>query len=176
MTDILKEIFEKFKGVFVWWVVVMPWEECLIIRMGKTIRHKNKGVHFKIPYLDRVFIKCVRTQVVQSAPQTITNEKGENVTICIAVDYIIFDLERLYNEALEPEQMLVSRLNGIVYDRLSGGLSLNSKSLLPALNEDLFGLVVTDVNMVSNAKTRTYRLIQDSHFVQDGEKLDTFQQ
>tara|TARA_R110002020_G_scaffold454559_1_gene670377 strand:+ start:301 stop:831 length:531 start_codon:yes stop_codon:yes gene_type:complete len=176
MTDILKEIFEKFKGVFIWWVVIMPWEEALIIRNGKRIRHKEKGVHFKIPYLDRVFIKCVRVQVVQSAPQTITTNEGKNKTICVAIDYFIDDLNKLYNEALEPEQMLVSTLNGIVSDQIKNSGKLSTDDVLIKMNENNFGLKVTKVNTITNVDTRTYRLIQDSHFIQDGEKLNVFDQ
>jgi hypothetical protein len=173
MTDILKEIFEKFKGAFIWWVVVMPWEECLIIRAGKGTRHKTKGIHFKIPYLDRVFLKCVRTRVVQSAPQTITNPNGDNITICVAADYFISDLRKLYTEAQEPEQMIVSRLNGIISNQISEGEFLEQLSI-DQLNSETFGLTVTRLNVITNAKTRAYRLIQDSHFIQDGESLDYY--
>lgn len=175
MTEILREIFEKFKGVFIWWVVIMPWEECLIVRNGKKIRRKQKGIHFKIPYIDRVFIKCTRTQVIQSAPQTITNIDGDNVTICVSVDYFISDLERLYNEALEPEQMLMGKLNNLVCLSIDQGRLVNN-DLLDELNKDLFGLTATSINTITNSKTRTYRLIQDSHFIQDGDKLNVFDQ
>ena len=172
--DVIRELFDKFKEFFIWWTVVMPWEEALIIRWGSKVRHKKKGVHFKIPYADRVVNKCTRTQVVQSAPQTVTDERGDNIVICVAIDYHIEDLEELYNEALEPEQMLVSRANGYIVDAIKGGVDPCSL-LLKCINENMFGLRVTDVNIITHAKCRTFRLIQDSHFVQDGEKLDTFE-
>jgi len=171
MTEVIREIFEKFKGAFIWWVVVMPREECLIIRAGKNTRHKTKGIHFKIPYLDRVFLKCVRTRVVQSAPQTITNKSGENITICVAADYFISDLKKLYAESQEPEQMIVSRSNGIVSRQISEN-EFFEQTAIDELNINTFGLTVTNLHVITNATTRAYRLIQDSHYLQFGDKLN----
>jgi len=170
--EVIKEIFDKFKGVFIWWLVVMPWEEALIIRNGKRIRYKRKGVHFKIPYIDRCFVQCVRTRTVQSAPQTITNEDGENVTICVSVNYAIKDLNRLYNNALEPEQMIINALNGEIYNSVLYSRPIN-RALLN--NECMrFGVNIESLNIITKARTRTYRLIQDDHYVQNAEKLDEF--
>jgi len=170
--EVIKEIFDKFKGVFIWWLVVMPWEEALIIRNGKRIRYKKKGVHFKIPYIDRCFVQCVRTRTVQSAPQTITNNDGENVTICVSVNYAIEDLNKLYANALEPEQMIVNALNGEVYKAAIDSISIDRDLLDAGCRR--FGVKIESLNIITEAKTRTYRLIQDNHYVQDSERLNEF--
>ncbi len=50
----IKEIIQLFGEAFNWLYILQPWEQGVRVRAGKHIKKVNGGLHFKLPYLDKI--------------------------------------------------------------------------------------------------------------------------
>ena len=55
----LEYVFNAFKI----WVIVQPWETGLRVRAGKKVKNLSKGMYFRLPYFDSVYIQESRLRV-----------------------------------------------------------------------------------------------------------------
>ena len=93
---ILQTIFNNFRRLFVWWVIVTPWEQVVRVRLGKYLRVMGEGIHLKIPYIDEIYRQTTRRRVSVTRPQIISTRDGKHLTVSGQVLYAIHNLEALY--------------------------------------------------------------------------------
>ena len=60
LSTIVRSLWRPFQ----WWVVVAQWELGLRIRLGKKTKALNPGIHFRIPFLDRIYIQSARLRTI----------------------------------------------------------------------------------------------------------------
>ena len=70
--EIVNQIFVFIGKLFEWWFTVMPWEQAIFIRAGKGERVLGKGLYFKIPFIDRVYIQQTRLRIIDLPVQTVS--------------------------------------------------------------------------------------------------------
>ena len=70
----IKDFFEYIFQSIKIWVIVQPWEKGIIVRNGKHTRLISKGIYFRIPYFDSVFIQESRLRVCSLPVQTLTSK------------------------------------------------------------------------------------------------------
>lgn len=63
------QLIEFIQRMFVWWVIVQPWEKGIHVRMGKRVKVLNEGIHLRIPFIDQVNIQTTRLRVMQGGSQ-----------------------------------------------------------------------------------------------------------
>lgn len=43
-----------------WWFVVLPWEQAVRVRAGSRVRLYGAGLHFRVPFIDYVWLQNTR--------------------------------------------------------------------------------------------------------------------
>lgn len=174
----VKEFLEYILNIIKIWVIIQPWESGLIVRNGKTIKKRNGGIYFKLPYFDSVYIQETRLRIVSLATQTITSADGKTVTLSGAIGYSINDIQKLYETLFHPETTIqniamanVSEfINSRKYNEISTKkIEDNALTELKLLN---YGIDFSYFKLTNFAKVKTYRLIQDRNWISEGLKMD----
>lgn len=105
----LTTLFRAFAKPFQWWVVVGPWERGLRIRLGKVAAVLAPGIHFRIPFLDRIHVQSVRLRTLYLSGLTVTTRDGHALTVAMAIDFSIGDLLLMFNSLSAPDRTLQYR-------------------------------------------------------------------
>ena len=162
----LTQALENFTQVFRWWVVIAPWESGLRIRLGKTIKDLSPGIHFRIPFLDRVYVQSTRLRTVTTTGQTVMTKDRKPVTISFAVQLSIQDVRTLYMTIAHPEHTIITLCEGHIARIISSlrseeltieGIESEATKLIPST----YGLADVRVIVTALAFARTIRLIQN---------------
>ena len=165
--SIFREIAAVLGNLFRWWFVVAPWEQAIRVRLGKHTKLLGAGVHFRIPYLDKVYVHTTRKRLVHTSAQTLTTKDGKHVTIAGSLGYSIADLLKMYDTLHQPKDTIVQELMGeissfiVTHDLDACAPSVIEQQvndrrggLLAAYGIKSHGFIVTDFAVV-----RTYRLL-----------------
>ena len=172
-------LIRQFFGIFVWWVMVAPWEQCIRVRAGKWVTQLGPGPHWKIPILDKAYVQSVRRRQVALPIQTLTTRDGKTVTLSAALGYRIVDLLLIYQTLHHPEGTLETMAMGEIarYVQSVDSADLTPDNILaevaPRLRLEAYGLGDTEILLTTFAIIRAHRIVMDSMYMQRGEALDT---
>lgn len=171
-----KEIFNQVSNLFKWWVIVLPWERGVRVRIGKNVKEIGPGIHFRIPYFDSVYVQPIRLTFINFSPQTLTLKNGDVLTIQMIVGYSIKNISELYNSVSEVQSVVSGKVMGRVAqfitekeDCTPDKIAADAKKVLSELG---WGLNISDVEVITFAKTRTFRLIQEPGWLASGQHLE----
>lgn len=168
--DFLEYIFNAIR-IF---VIVQPWQTGIRVRSGKKIKKLNKGMYFKLPYFDSVFIQESRLRISEVAMQTLTSKDMKTLTVNSSLGYSINDVEKLYNTLYHPETTLQNIIMGLianyVYKNNIEDITPDSisEAILSELDVAQYGLNLEFMKITNFAIVRTYRIIQDSSWNFEG--------
>ena len=169
--EYIGRLLDLIRKIFVWWVVIVPWQQGVRVRGGKRVRILSAGIHFRIPLYDQIFVQDVRLRVLQSPPQTVSSKDGKTLTVIVAVGYSIFDIMKVYDSLLQPESTLCHMVQAEIADYVH---RCNLEDCAPAQIEEYilgrlqkkdYGISFEYMKITGFAVVRTYRLIQDSHWL-----------
>lgn len=175
----ISTVLQSFTKMFQWWVLLAPWEQGLRIRAGKMVKDLGPGIHFRIPFWDRIYVQSIRLRAVRDTNLTVTTKDGKNVVASIVVEFAIRNLRKLYDATSNPEIVIHSRAASAFVDYVSGvneaDIKLSDVELfvtdrLRELRQ--FGLAQIRMKLNSFAIVRTYRLITNDY--RDGAGLWDF--
>lgn len=93
---VVREIIELIRTIFIWWVIVVPWEAGVRVRFGRWVRVLGPGPHLRLPFVDRVFVQSTRLRYTDLPVQTITTLDGSTVTVSGTVGFLVSDIRILY--------------------------------------------------------------------------------
>lgn len=164
---------------FVWWCVVAAWEQGLRVRLGKTTTFLHPGLHFRIPFLDRIYVQSTRTRVTMVSDQSVSTFDGSVVTLGISIQYRIQDIVRLFEWASHPEGVLLSNAmaaaSRFVSQRSSREATHDAlQRALDDLRQDHgTGLELIRVVVTQFCVARTYRLISGHGWIGERSNLDS---
>lgn len=173
-----KQVWDQISQLLRWWVIVLPWEQGVKIWLGKKHTILLPGIYFRIPYLHSVYIQPIRACYFSIAPQTLTTLDGKTLTIGMIIGYSISDIYKAYNSVAEVK----SAVAGFVAGRISAFVS--SENLAQCNLETIeawvqtqfkttgWGITIEDVKITTFALVRTYRMINDGHWMDTDHKLD----
>jgi regulator of protease activity HflC (stomatin/prohibitin superfamily) len=165
----LSQFFAIFSKPFQWWVTIAPWESGLRVRLGKTAIVLGPGPHFRIPFLDRIYVQGVRLRMLSDSGQTIATRDGKVLTVAVAIQYAIADIKKLYMSANSPEMTLLSLVQGQIAELVSRSDSseLSPSKLGERVSEVMpsveWGLSQVKVWVTGYAYVRTYRLLMNEY-------------
>lgn len=170
----VQQFFEYlFKSLKIW-VIVQPWEAGIRVRNGKAIKRLYKGIYFKIPYFDSVYVQEVRLRVREMPMQTLTSKDQQTITLNSSMGYSIENIEKLYQTLYRPEMTLQNIAMSAIAEVLSTteakqiSPELLEKSVIDKLKADDYGLNYEYFKITNFAIVQTYRLIQDQSWVSEG--------
>lgn len=175
----VQQFFEYLFQSLKIWVIVQPWESGLIVRNGNKIRKVEKGIYFKIPYFDSVYVQETRLRVVSLPVQTLTSKDQKTITMNGAIGYIISDIEKLYKTLYHPETTIsnitMSEVSDFIFTKAIDDITPGSieEKVLEKLNADDFGITFEYFRITNFAIVRTFRLIQDQSWNHEGLPMDS---
>ena len=161
------ELLRSFWRLFVWWVVIQPWEMGIRIRLGKRRTRLAPGLSFRIPYVDAVYRQSVRLRFTTLPPQTVTTQDGKTLTLAGVLGYSIENVDLLYDTLHQAEDGLRSLAQGAVAAYVHGH---DLAECRPATIEERaadglvlsrYGLSFYSLALTTYAQVRTYRIIND---------------
>lgn len=165
----ISQLLDLLSRPFIWWVIIAPWEGGIRSRLGKRVTVLQPGIHWRFPFIDRVYIQSVRLRMLSDSGQTMTTKNGKVVTISIALQYSIVDIGKVYASIANPEATLIFQSQGLIAQLVS---TTDSDTLTPQMIEEkvtaLFpanewGLGQIKVWVTSFAYVRTLRLLSDTY-------------
>ncbi len=169
MTTWLTAVFQAMSQPLKWWVVVAPWEQGIRVRLGKEALKLDSGPHFRIPFLDRVYVQSVRLRIVSSGTRTLSTPDNKIVTVNLGIKFAIRDIKQLYSTIADPEKTLLNHVSSLAAEYV---FKTNSKDLSPKdlqdyidthMVDDNWGLCDVSAHIIDFALTRTYRLIGNDY-------------
>lgn len=174
----VKDFLEYILNAIKFWVIVQPWEKGLRVRNGKYVKKMDGGMYFRIPYIDSVYIQSVRLRVVSLPIQTLTSKDLNAITLNSAIGYSIVDIEKIYATLYHPEltlaNMAMSEVSDYVYKNDLKDLHPQEieNAVINKLSAGDYGIKVEYFRMTNFAVVKTFRLIQDQSWTNEGITLD----
>ncbi len=162
--NFLSSIFGFFKS-FQCWVTVAPWESGLRVRYGTTAALLCPGLHWRIPFLDRIFIQPVRLRTIETPTITFTTKDGKTLSLRLAVKYQIADIKMLHMAVANPENTLLATVQGLISTCVSTTTSdqITPETLTAVIQQanigSDWGLREVSVLVMTFAFCRTLRLL-----------------
>lgn len=172
--EFLSYIAKFFQQLFEWWFTVMPWEQAILVRRGKHVKNLGAGFYFKIPFLDTVYMQTVRTRMVDIPMQTMSTKDGQTITIKSFMSYAIEDINKLYQTLYHPEMTLASLAMGKIGEviRDNDVKEITPGKIEEAVNGQIksedYGLKDVIVKITTFAIVRSYRIMQEGSYLQEG--------
>jgi hypothetical protein len=166
----VQQFFEYIFNAVKVFVIIQPWQTGLRVRNGRKIKKLNKGIYFRIPYFDSVFIQETRLRVGEVPIQTLTSKDLQTLTISSSFGYSVEDIETLYNTLYHPEETLqniaMSEVANFVFTNNIKDITPDNieKSVLDKFKEMGYGLNFEYFKIANFAVVKTFRLIQDQSY------------
>lgn len=163
----INDLFSYLSKIFQWWIIVLPWERGIRVRLGKRVKVLTEGTYLRFPIIDQVFVQTTRTRFLSMPIQTLTTKDGKTITINASVGYNIEDILKLYNSIYSPETTILSIAMGAISeyvashdfaDCLPDMIEQNTSKMLSG---NQYGLGDVTFKITGYAVVRTFRFIQD---------------
>ena len=99
MFDRLIELLVEFIELFKFWHVLDPYEEALVLRLGKLVRHCRPGFNWILPLgIERVYDEHIVPTTHSLGNESCTSRDGKSVAFHAIVTYRVRDIEKLLLE------------------------------------------------------------------------------
>ncbi len=160
-----QELLHQIARLFIWIIVVAPWEQALRVRLGKHVRLFHAGWYIVIPFVDRVYRQSIRRRLTIMASQTLTTADRKPLVVSAQVGYTIADLRKLYDTLHDAEGTICAT----VAAQIAGYVSSHplSECCAESIEQHVrgkltlaqYGLGDQEFYVTNFAATRTYRFI-----------------
>ena len=168
MTAII-DLLKSFWRLFIWWVVVMPWELAIRVRLGKRRQRLEPGLRFRVPYVDVIYKQSVRLRYATTMPQTLSTRDGFPLTISGQLGYAIVDIDKLYDTVQQGENAIRAMAQGAIaryvfeHELSECAPARIEKGVAGMLTLSDYGLEYHALQLTTFCRVKTYRLIMDNH-------------
>lgn len=150
--------------------IVKEYEEAIVLRWGKFLKHVGKGYHWKIPHVDEVFIQHTVLTTINLPSQSLVTKDGINVVVKAVVKYRISDVKAFQLEVYDSVDAISDVAQGIVKDiimtstweqcrdlEIDNTITKKVRSELKKLGVQIEKVTLTDIGPM-----KTLRLINES--------------
>lgn len=162
-------LLRGFSKPFKWWLVVATWERGLRVRFGKNPKVLEPGLHFRIPYVDRVYVQSVRLRTLTDANINATTMDGRNIVVSVGIEFEIRDIAALYDSLSSPDQTIAARIAESIVRNVahtaSDKLAMGQLAEFATSSIDVkpWGLESFRVSIISFTRCRAYRLLMNDY-------------
>lgn len=175
----LQQIFDAVRNLFKWWFIVLPWEQSIRVRIGRHVRVFGAGIHFQIPFIDKLYVQNTRMRITPLSPQTLTTLDGRTITCAGSLRFRLFDVLRLYQTLHQAEETIRQHAEGLLADYVirhnlaDCAPSMVADHVTAKLDLSQYGLNDSRLFLTDFAVVKTYRLIGGNleRYARDG--IDT---
>lgn len=169
MLDRLIDLLVSFLGLFRFWIVVEPYEQIVVTRLGPVHRVlETSGFYWKMPFnIDREVGDIVVPCTHDMATQCFTLRDGTTVAVGPVITYKTNDVEKLLMEADNAEAAVRDAARGTIRETLQPMTweELLSSDLTEILTKAVrrtawrWGVEVLQVSLADVCKVRVVRVI-----------------
>lgn len=112
---IIEKLFE-YIGYARFWTIVDAFEQGIILRLGKYHRTLEPGLHWIIPFMERVIVDNVVPSTFHVGPISVTTKDGKTVTLAGVVTWSIKDIRTFLLEVEDAESVIEDSSYGTLGD------------------------------------------------------------
>ena len=162
----LTQILSAFGKPFQWWVIIAPWEQGIRVRGGKKKLLLLPGVHFRIPFWDRIYVQNVRQRIIADTNKLLMSRDRKTFCVSTAIEFAVTNIEKLYHSATNIETMLAERAAAAM---VTWTHNHNADEITPKGLEDVatatlveveaWGLTPPIVRIAGFGELKTYRVV-----------------
>lgn len=169
-------MFEKLIDIITNWasslapfVIVNPYEEGVLNRLGKFKKIVSPGIHFKIPIVDEVITQYTVTTTLSLPAQSLYTIDKQNIVVKGVVKYKITDVKVFLLEVYDSQDAISDMTQSIIKNIIM------SKTLDECIDPEIdgvltkkarvevrkWGVEINQVTLTDLAPIRSFRLIND---------------
>ena len=172
MLDRLIDLLIQGLELLRFWHVVDPYEEALVLRLGKLNRHLLCGWHFIIPMgVERILDEHVVPAVRVLENECITTRDGKTVGFRAIVTYKVRDIEKILLEVEDGNHAVIDASAGEIARvmRESTWEEINQPEMLEKMTSAArkrgfkFGVEILSVQLTCITLCRAIRLMGENH-------------
>lgn len=160
LADFLKGIWDYIAPL----AVINPWQRGCVLRLGKFQREIGSGVHFLIPFVDRVVSASTVTTTTSLSAQSVMTADNKVVTVEAIVRWSVVDTKKFLLDIWDGTNLITDSVQGAIADAIreapfeSPGLEqeILEKSVAAVLK---FGICIEAVRLTTMAPVKVLRLI-----------------
>src|SRR6266403_3035887 len=120
MFDWLRDLLQGIWHSLIPWVVLQPYEQGVLVRLGKFKRVLDSGFHWVIPFhVDKVWDDHVTPTTHHLAGMATTTKDGKSIGFDAVVTYRISDMEKAVLRVTHVKDAIVDTCMGIIGTELS---------------------------------------------------------
>jgi membrane protease subunit HflK len=166
LIDLLLSLGDKLLPCF----IIEAYEAGAVLRFGKYHRGVDPGIHWKIPFVERVIEIVACTTTMRLPPQTLTTADGKSVVVTAIVRYNVRDVKPYVTDIYDQHDALGDVTMGAIREAVRSA-TLEQLASAPPEKEiatsvrrkvGRYGIEVEAVTFSDLAAVRSFRLIQAS--------------
>ena len=163
--NIVQQIVDFISQLFRWWFIVLPWEQAVRVRCGKTIAVFGAGIHFQIPFLDMVYLQNTRRRLTTIHAQLVSTLDGKTVVVSGTIGYKIDSILRVHQTLHQAADTVRMGAQMLITEFIVGRklIECTPAALTSYVRERLdlerYGLCDTEFFLTNFATVKTYRMI-----------------
>ncbi len=171
MLDRIIDILEKIWDSIVPFIIILEYQQGVLLRFGKYKKVVSKGIHWKIPIADSVIVEHTAVTTTALPPQSLTTLDNETIVIKGIIKYKIVDIHKYALLIWDARDALIDTTCGIIRDtvneknweevRLGKIDGLISRRIKTAADE--YGIEVLWVTLTDIAIMKSIRLFTNSN-------------
>jgi regulator of protease activity HflC (stomatin/prohibitin superfamily) len=169
MFEKLIEIITNWASLLAPFVIVNPYEEGVLNRVGKFKKVISPGIHFKIPILDEVITQYTVTTTLSLPAQSLYTIDKQNIVVKGVVKYKISDVKIFLLEVYDAQDAISDMTQSIIKNIIM------SKTMEECIDPEIdniltkkarvevkkWGVEINQVTLTDLAPIRSFRLIND---------------
>lgn len=157
-------------GWFQFIVVLEPYEEGVLTRLGTFKKVVKGGWHFVRPFgIDEVTKENVATEVAEMGTQSLTTQEDYTIQLAAIITYHIFDIKKYIIDVEDAGDALTDAASGYITDQVAS--TPWSEITKPAFSKSLkkhiqtqarkWGIGVTNLQFSDVVRCPTLRVLSD---------------
>ena len=118
MLNWLSKVVEKCWKYICFWVIINPFENGVLVRLGKYKRILLPGFYLKFPFIDYVYSTIITPDTMHTSPVTLTTTDGKTVSIGAVVEFEIVNVYKYILCTNEPRSNMHDIILGTISEAI----------------------------------------------------------
>lgn len=174
MLDKLIDILVNIWDAIVPYVIVLEYQEGVLLRFGKYKRNIKKGFHWKIPIVDETVIEHIAITTTTLPPQSLTTLDGQTIVVKGIIKYKIIDIHKYAILVWDAKDALVDTTCGLIRDtineknweeirlgKIDGLISRRVKTAAEDYGIEVLWVTLTDISIM-----KSFRIFSGNNFIE----------
>jgi regulator of protease activity HflC (stomatin/prohibitin superfamily) len=164
LLDLIVQIWEHILP----WYIVTEMEEGCVLRFGKFHKTSQKGLHWKLPFVDKVYHQHIKTCTAHLPSQSLTTLDNQTVVIKVIVRYTITDVKSYTLEVWDAHDIITDTIQGVIGDVVSNNdwdtIRKGIEEVILTQSHDIvsnWGVNIEKITLSDLTIMKTFRLVHE---------------